>query len=61
MKLRIENFAKISHADIEFDGLTVLAGANNTGKSTVGKILYSFYRSYDDISEMSGEFDEEPA
>lgn len=46
MKLHIENFAKILHADIEFDGLTVLAGANNTGKSTIGKILYSFYRSF---------------
>ena len=45
MKLHIENFAKISSADILFDGLTVIAGDNNTGKSTVGKILYAFYRS----------------
>ena len=33
MKLHIENFAKISSADIEFDGLTVIAGKNNTGKT----------------------------
>ena len=46
MKLHIENFAKISSADIEFKGLTVIAGENNTGKSTVGKILYSFYRAF---------------
>ncbi len=45
MKLHIENFAKISSADIEFDGLTVIAGKNNTGKSTVGKVLYAFFRS----------------
>ena len=44
MKLHIENFAKISSADIEFDGLTVIAGKNNTGKSTIGKVLYTFFR-----------------
>ena len=44
MKLHIEWFAKISSADIEFDGLTVIAGKNNTGKSTVGKVLYTFFR-----------------
>ena len=45
MKLHIENFAKISSADIAFDGFTVIAGKNNTGKSTVGKVLYAFFRS----------------
>lgn len=49
MKLHIENFAKISSADIRFDGLTVIAGDNNTGKSTVGKILYSLYRGQSNI------------
>lgn len=39
MELRIKNFAKISEADIVIDGITVIAGNNNTGKSTVGKIL----------------------
>lgn len=32
MKLRIRNFAKISKADIEIDGITIIAGNNNTGK-----------------------------
>ena len=27
--------------DIELNGLTVIAGENDSGKSTVGKILYS--------------------
>lgn len=44
MKLTISNFAKISHAEIEFDGFTVIAGNNNTGKSTAGKILYAMFR-----------------
>ena len=39
MELGIRNFAKISEADIVIDGITVIAGNNNTGKSTVGKIL----------------------
>ena len=51
MKLHIENLAKISSADIEFDGLTVIAGKNNTGKSTVGKILYTFFRALSQLSK----------
>ena len=45
MKLIIDNFAKIEHADILVDGITVIAGENNTGKSTVGKILFSLFNS----------------
>lgn len=40
MRLQIENFAKIAKADINIDGITVIAGENNTGKSTIGKALY---------------------
>lgn len=49
MKLHIENFAKIANADIEINGITVIAGENNTGKSTVGKVLYSLYSAFHDI------------
>ncbi|NCU39957.1 hypothetical protein EOL99_03645, partial [Candidatus Falkowbacteria bacterium] len=35
MRLQIENFAKIAKADINIDGITVIAGENNTGKSTI--------------------------
>ncbi|MDE7322654.1 MAG: ATP-binding protein [Lachnospiraceae bacterium] len=45
MKLRIQNFAKVKAADIILDGITVIAGKNNTGKSTVGKVLDSMYNS----------------
>lgn len=41
MELSIRDFAKIQQADIVIDGITVIAGENNTGKSTVGKILFS--------------------
>ena len=45
MRLRIRNFAKVKEADITLDGITVIAGKNNTGKSTVGKVLDSMYNS----------------
>lgn len=43
MKLTVDNFAFIKHADVTVDGITVIAGNNNTGKSTIGKILYSIF------------------
>ena len=49
MILQIENIGKISKAKIELDGLTVICGDNNTGKSTVGKILFSFFNAVSDF------------
>lgn len=40
MKLYIENIGKINKAEIDFNGLTLIASENNAGKSTVGKIIY---------------------
>lgn len=51
MKLCIDNFAKISHADIAIDGITVIAGENNTGKSTIGKTLFSLFNSLSGIED----------
>ncbi len=45
MELIVNNFAKIKSADIVIDGITVIAGENNTGKSTIGKILYATFNS----------------
>ena len=52
MRLEVLNFAKIKNADIRLDGITVIAGENNTGKSTVGKILYSIFNSLYDIENV---------
>ena len=51
MQLNIKNFAKIKEANIIIDGITVIAGENNTGKSTVGKILFSLFNSLSDIDQ----------
>lgn len=50
MKLTVKNFAKIEMANIKVDGITVIAGENNTGKSTVGKILFSLFNSLYNIN-----------
>lgn len=51
MRLGIKNFAKIKNADIIIDGITVIAGENNTGKSTIGKILFSLFNSLSNVEE----------
>jgi len=58
MNLKLENIGIIKSADINIDGLTVIAGENDTGKSTVGKALYFQLRSISDVHKMvSGEKD----
>ena len=49
MNLTIDGFAKIGHADIKLNGVTVIAGENNSGKSTVGKILYCLVNAFYDV------------
>ncbi|MDR3160151.1 MAG: ATP-binding protein, partial [Spirochaetaceae bacterium] len=46
MLLEIANIGKIQKASIEMRGITVLAGNNNTGKSTYGKILYCMVNAF---------------
>jgi predicted ATP-dependent endonuclease of OLD family len=46
MKLKIENIGMIRHADIKLDGLTIIAGENDTGKSTVGKLIFSLVKAF---------------
>lgn len=42
-KLTIENFGKLSNAEVRIGDFTVFAGPNNTGKSSVSKLLYSLF------------------
>lgn len=45
MNLKISNIGKIKTADITLNGITIIAGDNNTGKSTVGKVLFGVFNS----------------
>ncbi len=51
MKLTLKNIGKIEAASVEINGITVIAGENNTGKSTVGKALYCLFRAFHDIND----------
>ncbi|HFQ2639009.1 TPA: AAA family ATPase [Escherichia coli] len=44
MRIKINNFGTIAEADVSVGGLTVITGENDTGKSTVGKILFSMVK-----------------
>lgn len=46
MQLKLENIGMIRNADIKLDGLTVIAGENDTGKSTVGKLIFSLIKAF---------------
>jgi len=51
MELQLQNIGMIKETTIKIDGLTVIAGENNIGKSTVGKLLFSLIKSNSRYSE----------
>lgn len=51
MQLKINNISKIKSATFEFNGITVIAGNNNTGKSTVGKVLFALFSKFNNINK----------
>lgn len=50
MELKIRNVGKIDSADIEIKGITIIAGLNGTGKSTVSRSLFAMFHSFSNIS-----------
>lgn len=46
MKLTLKNIGKIGTASVEINGITVIAGENNTGKSTIGRALFAVFNSF---------------
>jgi predicted ATPase len=46
MKLAINGIGTVDRAEIELNNLTVIAGENDTGKSTVGKVLFSLVQAF---------------
>ena len=55
MKLTMKNIGVIRDAEMELDGITVLAGFNGTGKSTTSKALYGAMASYANLSRRIAE------
>lgn len=46
MRLSLKNIGKVKNATIDINGITVITGKNNTGKSTVSKVLFSVFNSF---------------
>lgn len=52
MELYLKNIGKVAEAKVEIKGITVVAGENDTGKSTVGRALFSLFNSFYEIGEQ---------
>ena len=44
MKLKIKNIGMFQEAEVLLEGITVIAGKNDTGKSTIGKVIFSLIK-----------------
>lgn len=49
MQIRLKNIGIVKDSTITLDGLTVITGKNNSGKTTVGKTLYSLFDAVTDL------------
>ncbi|MEG1150089.1 MAG: AAA family ATPase [Bacilli bacterium] len=49
IEILIKNIGRIKSAHIKLEDITIVAGINNTGKSTISKILYSGIKPYSEI------------
>lgn len=51
MEIFIKNIGKVKEANIKIDGITVIAGENDTGKSTISKSLFTVFNSFYNIDK----------
>lgn len=53
MQIRLENIGIVKDSTLNLDGLTVITGKNNSGKTTVGKTLYALLDGVCDIRQKA--------
>lgn len=56
MQVNFKNTGMIEAADIRFNGLTVIAGENDMGKSTVGKLMFSIIKTFNRFERDAHKF-----
>ena len=49
MKIELTNIGKIKNSLVELNGITIIAGYNSTGKSTISKALVGLLNAYSDL------------
>ena len=52
IKIEVNNFRAIHHADIALNGITAIAGANGSGKSTLSKLLYFVFTQVENLDQL---------
>lgn len=53
MNIKLENIGIVKNSSIQLDGLTVITGQNNSGKTTVGKVIYSLVDSVSNLQSKA--------
>ena len=51
MKISIQDVGPLSSAEVEINGITVITGENNTGKSIVGKSLFAILNAQNNLEK----------
>ena len=51
MRIRIKNIGIVANADVQIDGISVIAGKNGTGKSTISKALYAAFNGFNNYDQ----------
>ncbi|MFY7829973.1 MAG: AAA family ATPase [Flectobacillus sp.] len=52
LRVRTEKFRAINEADIIIDGITLVAGENGCGKSTISKLLYFLFKTVSNYDQV---------
>lgn len=52
IRIEVDGFRAIHHAEIALNGITVIAGINGCGKSTLSKLLYSVFTQVENLEQL---------
>ena len=52
IKISVKDFRAVHSADIDLNGITVIAGVNGSGKSTLSRLLYTIFNKVKTLDEV---------